>query len=517
MTSVTEWLRLPHLDGRGWRIAGERDVHGHPSEVIAFASAPTEGTCGKSESADTIVPADSRSVPSRACGSDGGVAVTLGICRTIARVGCRLPALRSAAMTLGALGALACVPSPPVVTPLPSPASPPRPIVVVAPPRIASVTALEDASLASVGMDSTLTARIDSIVGVGLAEGAAPGAAVAIGRFGRLVHLRGYGALDYSPESPAAVPTSLYDLASLTKVIATTTVAMSLEEEHRLDLDKPVRSYLPEFNAADKATITPRMLLTHSGGLEAGAPLYLKYRGRTEFLEQINARPVRAVPGTTTVYSDWDMVVLQAVLERITGSPLDQLAYERVFLPLGMNDTRFLPDTSVASLRKRIAATAVDTSRGGVLQGTVHDGNAWAMGGVAGHAGLFSSARDLATFAQMLLNGGAYNGAHILSPSTVARWTARQSATSSRSLGWDTPAQGSSAGMYFSPRSFGHTGFTGTSIWIDPERSLFVVLLTNRVNTHGVSTRHAQLRRDIADAVQQAVVDAPLIMWEPRR
>ena len=366
-------------------------------------------------------------------------------------------------------------------------------------------------------MDSTLTARIDSIVGVGLAEGAAPGAAVAIGRFGRLVHLRGYGALDYSPESPAAVPTSLYDLASLTKVIATTTVAMSLEEEHRLDLDKPVRSYLPEFNAADKATITPRMLLTHSGGLEAGAPLYLKYRGRTEFLEQINARPVRAVPGTTTVYSDWDMVVLQAVLERITGSPLDQLAYERVFLPLGMNDTRFLPDTSVASLRKRIAATAVDSSRGGVLQGTVHDGNAWAMGGVAGHAGLFSSARDLATFAQMLLNGGAYNGAHILSPSTVARWTARQSATSSRSLGWDTPAQGSSAGMYFSPRSFGHTGFTGTSIWIDPERSLFVVLLTNRVNTHGVSTRHAQLRRDIADAVQQAVVDAPLIMWEPRR
>lgn len=517
MMSVTEWLRLPHLDGRGWRVAGERDVDGHPSEVMAFASAPTEGTCGKSESAGTIVPTDSRPVPSRACAPDGGVPATRGISRTIGRVGCRFPAVRFASVTVGALGALACVPSPPSVTALPAPLPPPRPIVVVAPRRVASVVALEDASLASVGMDSTLTARIDSIVAVGLAEGAAPGATVAIGRFGRLVHLRGYGALDYAPDSPPSVPTSLYDLASLTKVVATTTVAMTLEEEHRLDLDRPVRSYLPEFNAADKATITSRMLLTHSGGLEAGAPLSLKYRGRTEFLEQINARPVRAVPGTTTVYSDWDMVVLQAVLERITGSPLDQLAYERIFLPLGMNDTRFVPDTSVAALRKRIAPTAVDTSRGGVLQGTVHDGNAWAMGGVAGHAGLFSSARDLATFAQMLLNGGAYNGAHILSPSTVARWTARQSATSSRSLGWDTPAQGSSAGMYFSPRSFGHTGFTGTSIWIDPERSLFVVLLTNRVNTHGISTRHAQLRRDIADAVQQAVVDAPLIVWEPRK
>ncbi len=438
-----------------------------------FASAPTEGTCGKRESAGTTV------------------------------------------MALVALFALACVPSPPAVTPLPAP--PARPIVVVAPPRITPVSSLESASLASVGMDSTLTARIDSIVAVGLFEGAAPGAAVAIGRFGRLVHLRGYGALDYAPGSPQAVPGTLYDLASLTKVVATTTVAMMLEEEHRLDLDKPVRSYLPEFNAADKAAITPRMLLTHSGGLEAGAPLYLKYRGRAEFLEQINARPVRAVPGTTTVYSDWDMVVLQAVLERITGSPLDQLAYERIFLPLGMTDTRFVPDTTLAVLRQRIAPTAVDSSRGGLLRGTVHDGNAWAMGGVAGHAGLFSSARDLATFAQMLLNGGAYNGAHVLLPTTVSRWTARQSATSSRSLGWDTPAQGSSAGIYFSPRSFGHTGFTGTSIWIDPERSLFVVLLTNRVNSHGASTRHAQLRRDIADAVQQAVVDAPLTAWEPRK
>ena len=364
-------------------------------------------------------------------------------------------------------------------------------------------------------MDSTLTGRIDSLVTVALAEHAAPGASIAIGRFGRLVHLRGYGTLDYAPDSPAANANTLYDLASLTKVVVTTTLAMILEEEHKLDLDRPVHTYVPEFSAADKATITPRMLLTHNGGLEAGAPLYLKHRGRAEFLEQINARPVRAVPGTTTVYSDWDMVVLQAVIERIAGMSLDRLAYERVFLPLGMNDTRFVPDTGNAELHRRVAPTAIDTSRGGLLQGTVHDGNAWAIGGVAGHAGLFSSARELAMFAQMLLNGGSYNGTRILSPTTIARWTSRQSATSSRTLGWDSPAPGSSAGMYFSPRSFGHTGFTGTSIWIDPERSVFVVLLMNRVNSHGTSTRHAPLRRDLADAVQQAIVDAPLIQWEP--
>jgi CubicO group peptidase (beta-lactamase class C family) len=426
-----------------------------------------------------------------------------------------LPARVHAFGVATALFAVACATAPPAApAPIPIAAPAPRPIVV-APPRVNAVATLETASLASVGMDSTLTARIDSIVAVALTERAAPGASVAVGRFGRLVHLRGYGTLDYAAGSPAVTATTLYDLASLTKVVATTTLAMILEEEHKLDLDRPVHLYLPEFNAADKAAITPRMLLTHSGGLEAGAPLYLKHRGRAEFLEQINARPVRATPGTTTVYSDWDMVVLQAVIERIAGVPLDRFAYERLFLPLGMDDTRFVPDTADATLRQRIAPTAIDTSRGGLLQGTVHDGNAWAIGGVAGHAGLFASARELATFAQMLLNGGSYNGTHILSPTTIARWTARQSATSTRSLGWDTPAPGSSAGMYFSPRSFGHTGFTGTSIWIDPERSVFVVLLMNRVNSHGTSTRHAQLRRDLADAVQQAIVDAPLIQWEP--
>ena len=151
------------------------------------------------------------------------------------------------------------------------------------------------------------------------------------------------------------------------------------------------------------------------------------------------------------------------------------------------------------------------------MRAKVHDENAWAMGGVAGHAGLFSSAHDLAIFAQMLLNGGEYNGVRIVKASTVARWTSPQARISSRALGWDTPSKNSSSGNYFSPRSFGHTGFTGTSIWIDPERGLFVILLTNRVNPNRDNQRHVPLRRAIADAAQAAIVDAPLINWEAGR
>jgi CubicO group peptidase (beta-lactamase class C family) len=366
-------------------------------------------------------------------------------------------------------------------------------------------------------MDASLPARLDSIIRVALAEGAAPGAAVAVGRHSRLVLLKGYGTLDYAAGSPAVEPTSLYDLASLTKVVATTSAAMILEETGKLDLNRTVSSYLPELNAPDKATITVRMLLTHSGGLEAYAPLYREARGKAEYLAQINQRPLQYPPGTQTVYSDWDMVLLQAVIERIAGLSLDSFVDGHLFRPLRMTDTRFRPDTSDRALRRRIAVTAQDSLRGGPLQGVVHDANAWAMGGVAGHAGLFASARDLAIFAQFLLDGGTYASVRIVSPTTIARWTSRQAPGTSRALGWDTPAPTSSAGRYFSPRSFGHTGFTGTSLWIDPERGLFVVLLMNRVNSRGEAGRHVQLRRDVADAVQRAVIDAPLVDWEALR
>ncbi|HEX7239119.1 MAG TPA: serine hydrolase, partial [Longimicrobiaceae bacterium] len=283
-------------------------------------------------------------------------------------------------------------------------------------PRISMLPTLVAAAPREVGMAPTLTARLDSMARAAVADRAASGIAVAVGRWGRLVHLRGYGAVDWAPGSPGVTDSTLFDMASVTKVVATTTAAMVLEDEGRLQLDRTVASYLPELSDSAKAGITVRMLLTHSGGLEAFAPLYRDFRGREQYLEQINLRPLRHPPGTQTIYSDWDLILLQLVIERITGQTLDRFAAERVFAPLGMRDSGFLPDPS---LLPRIAATEVDRSRGGLIWGEVHDPNAWAMGGVAGHAGLFGSARDLAVFAQMLLNGGEYGGARIVQPRTV--------------------------------------------------------------------------------------------------
>ncbi|HET9011899.1 MAG TPA: serine hydrolase, partial [Gemmatimonadaceae bacterium] len=205
------------------------------------------------------------------------------------------------------------------------------------------------------------------------------------------------------------------------------------------------------------------------------------------------------------------MMVLQQVVERVAGTTLDSLLAQRVFGPLGMRDTGFNPSES---LKPRIAPTEIQAFRGDQVWGVVHDENAWAMGGVSGHAGLFSSARDLAVFEQMMLDGGEYNGVRILHPETIARWTARQRKDAARGLGWENPSPRSSAGRYFSPRSFGHTGFTGTSVWADPEKQLFVVLLTNRVDPTRDNPRVGPLRRAIADAVQRAILDAPLRVWE---
>ena len=408
-------------------------------------------------------------------------------------------AQRSLLLSVAAMAA--CAPPPPPARI----ATAPTPIKYV-PPQMG----LNDS-----GLDTLLPAALDKIVKTALEEAVAPGVAIAVGRNGHIAYMKGYGYIDWNrPGSPAVDTNTLYDLASLTKVIATTTVAMILEEGGQLDLNRTVASYLPEFNSPEKAQITVKQILTHSGGLEAGANIYQTAKGREQYLQQINARPLEYTPGTNMIYSDWDMIVLQLVMERITGKTLDVLANEKIFKPLGMTDTQFQPSFS---LRPRIAPTQVDDARGGLLWGTVHDENAWAMGGVAGHAGLFSTARDLALFSMMILNGGeGANGVRLAKPATIARWTARQGKESTRTLGWDSPDGGSSAGQFFSPWSFGHTGFTGTSIWIDPEKDLFVVVLTNRVNPTRNNTRHVQLRRDVADAVQQAVLGARIVNWENR-
>lgn len=398
------------------------------------------------------------------------------------------------------LAAAACVPA----TPPPPPA----------PARLPTVSVLTSGAPGEVGMAADLPAQIDSLARAAIGDRAASAVAVAAGRYGRLVHLRGYGAIDWAPGAPAVTDSTIFDLASLTKVVATTTAAMILEDEGKLDLDRPIAYYVPEITDTAKARITVRQVVTHRGGFESFAPLYLNFSGQADFLRQIDARPLRYEPGTQTIYSDWDLILLQRVVERITGQTLDRFTEERIFRPLGMHDTGFRPS---AALRPRIAATEVDGRRGGLIHGEVHDPNAWAIGGVAGHAGLFSSARDLSVFAQMLLNGGEYGGVRIVRPETVARWTAPQFPGSSRALGWDTPSGRSSAGRFFGARSFGHTGYTGTSLWVDPERGLFVLLLTNRVNPTAENQKHVPLRRSVADAVQEAVTDAPLMDWEARR
>ncbi len=386
----------------------------------------------------------------------------------------------------------------------------------------------------SVGMRSGALDSLDAFIERSLTDGVAPGAALAVGRHGRLVRLRGYGSLDWAEPRPGVTDSTLYDLASLTKVVATTTAAMILVDEHRLDLDAPVASYFPQWQGqGEKAVITVRHLLTHSAGLPAWLPLYKELSGKEAYYRRIGALGLEYSPGTRTVYSDLGMIVLQAVIERITGEPINRFLRERVFDPLGMTDTRYSPlqvggggsgrafgaagaepatnDDGVSAvvdlvaLLRRTAPTERDST--GLIHGYVHDENARAMGGVAGHAGLFSSARDLAVFAQMLLDGGIYDGRRIVSQQTVRLFTERQTLHSSRALGWDLASEGSSSGHYFSDRSYGHTGFTGTSIWIDPARDLFVVLLTNRVDPTRANQKHVAFRRAVHDRVGRSLIE----------
>ncbi|MEX0909442.1 MAG: serine hydrolase domain-containing protein, partial [Gemmatimonadaceae bacterium] len=212
-----------------------------------------------------------------------------------------------------------------------APARPPEPLAPVVHVRRAMAA----------GIDDRLPATLDSIMAVGIAERAAPGGSIAIGRYGQHVFTHGYGRTDWAAGAPAVDDRTIYDLASLTKVVVTTTAAMILEEEGRLDLDRTVASYLPEFNDSSKAVITIEMLLTHRGGLEAYAQLFTTLRGREEYLAAINSRPLRYPPGERSVYSDWDMILLQLVIERITGEPLDVFARRRITEPLGMTDSYF--------------------------------------------------------------------------------------------------------------------------------------------------------------------------------
>ncbi len=364
-------------------------------------------------------------------------------------------------------------------------------------------------------MSAERLASIDHVVNRGVTAGGFPGASVVVGRRGYAAFEKGFGHLGWTADSPDVTPErTIYDLASLTKVVGTTTAAMILYDEGRLDLDAPVTHYLPAFTGGLKNQVTVRQLLTHESGLPAGRNLWRLAHSPSEAKSIVLSTPLACRPGKCQVYSDLGADVLGWVIESISGEGLDAFLDERVFGPIGMSDTHFRPD---ASLRYRIAPTEVSPPRGYPIRGEVHDENAWALGGVAGHAGLFSTAADLSLFAQMMLNMGEYQGVRIISDSTVALFTRRTAGT--RALGWDTADGEGSSGIYMSERAYGHTGYTGTSLWIDPDRDMFVILLTNRV--HAPKARRpakviADVRADLADVAAAAVVDADMVVDMPR-
>lgn len=359
-------------------------------------------------------------------------------------------------------------------------------------------------------------AAVDGIVRAAVAARAFPGGVVAVGKDGALAHLQAFGRLSYDAGAAEVAPDTIYDLASLTKVVVTTTLSMILVDEGKLDLDARVHAFFPAFSGPAKERVTVRHLLTHSGGLVWWAPLYKEVQGKAAYLERIVAMDLAYEPGAKSVYSDFGVVLLGDILERVSGTGFEELARLRVLGPLGMRDTGYRPP---AALLERIAPTENDPWRGRVVRGEVHDENAVALGGVAPHAGLFGTAPDLAHLAQMLLDGGSFGGRRIVSRGTVELFTARAGVpASSRALGWDTPADESgqrssmpgdpgysSAGTRLSARSFGHTGFTGTSMWMDPERELYVILLTNRVHPTRDNNQIREVRAQVADAVVRAL------------
>jgi len=344
-----------------------------------------------------------------------------------------------------------------------------------------------------------------------VSDGAFPGGVLAVGwNDGLAIHP--FGRLTRDAKASRVTAGTIYDVASLTKPIVTTTAAMLLVQQGQLDLDAPVASYLPEFAAAAKsdpdsswrAHITIRMLLLHDSGLPWHRDFYKDAKGKDAILARAMAEPLVREPGKQVEYSDLGFILLGEIIERLTGESLDAFARQNIFAPLAMSSSMFSPPRN---LRARIAPTENDTSyRKRLLRGEVDDENAWAMGGVAGHAGLFSTAADIAAFAQMLLNGGIYAHHRLLARATIGQFTARQIiGDSARALGWDVPTEPSSSGRYFSRQSFGHTGFTGTSLWIDPSRRLFVILLTNRVNPTRASEKIRQVRPALHDAVVEAL------------
>src|SRR5262245_33013595 len=373
---------------------------------------------------------------------------------------------------------------------------------------------LPTAAPTAVGMAPAHLAYLDEIIEAEIAKKQAPGAVVIVGRQGKIVWRRAYGnrALEPQPE-PMTVDT-IFDIASLTKVVATATSMMILVERGLVRLGDPVSRYIPEFGEMGKRNITVEQLLTHRSGLIPDNDIKDYEQGPEEAMRNIWKLAPLVEPGSKFIYSDVNYIVLAELVKRLSGKPIDQFAAENIFRPLGMKDTGYKPD---ASLAPRIAPTEKRGDKW--MRGEVHDPRAYLLGGVAGHAGLFSTADDLAIYCQMILNFGEYCGARILSPMGVARMTeARPTGGNAvdgmaRGVGWDIfTGYSANRGDLFPVGSFGHTGFTGTSLWIDPSSETFVVFLCNRVHPR-LDTKHpadvGSLRGRVASVVAASIIAPP--------
>jgi CubicO group peptidase (beta-lactamase class C family) len=368
----------------------------------------------------------------------------------------------------------------------------------------------------AVGMSAAHLRYISEAVAASIERKEIPGAVVTVGRRGRVIFNGAFGRRAVQPLPEPMTRDTVFDMASLTKVMATAPSIMILVEQGKLRLDDKVKRYLPKFVGGGKDAVTVRQLMTHYSGLRADFDLSKRWWGSAAALDELWTETVQGDPGKDFTYSDLNFIALGEIIRAITGEGLDVYSRHAIFEPLGMKDTGFNPP---ATWRPRIAPTetrsrSLQYLKGApvftpeILRGEVHDPTAWRMEGVAGHAGLFSSARDTAIFAQMLLNGGIYRGKRILSQLAVSAMTSPQPPRTGalRGLGWDVETTFSSPRGDLLPGGFGHTGFTGTSLWVCPAADLFVSILTNRVHPDGRGDA-THLRAVIANVVAASITD----------
>jgi CubicO group peptidase (beta-lactamase class C family) len=352
----------------------------------------------------------------------------------------------------------------------------------------------------AVAPDDVIRDSVRAVLDRALRDSAFPGAIAVVGTKSRVITRYAVGRLDWAA-SPAVDEHTIWDLASLTKVVGTTSGIMQLVSSGKISLDAPVQRYLPAWTGRNKDRVTIRHLLTHTSGL----PSFKAYDQQTHDPDSLAklmfTTQLDTVPGARMVYSDIGAYTLSRVLEEVSGQSLDQYLHDHVFRPAKMNETMFRPPFS---LFPRIAPTEYDsTQRRRLVRGMVHDERAYYLGGVSGHAGLFSSAHDLTRLAQAYLNGGVIDGVSILPKAQITAFTTRQ--VEDRALGWQKPTGTNSAGRLMSDAAFGHTGFTGTSIWMDPQHDVFVILLSNRVNPTRNNQKIGRVRTQLADAVLSVV------------